>query len=233
MKATLDQLRVKRRGKVILGPISHTLNVEGVTIVLGPNGAGKTTLLKVLHGVERLSTGAVTWSVPDKEARRAQAYVFQSPIMLRRTVRQNLAYPLKLIKMPKPEIADRVEDWAQKIGLVDALDTSAPRLSGGEKQKLALGRALIRDPEVVFLDEPCANLDGRSMRDIETLLQTASAAGTRIVMTTHNLGQAKRLADDIVFLLDGQIHDSGQAAAFFTNPSSAEAKAFLAGDIIA
>ena len=135
--------------------------------------------------------------------------------------------------MPKPEIADRVEDWAQKIGLLDALDISAPRLSGGEKQKLALGRALIRDPEVVFLDEPCANLDGRSMRDIETLLQTASAAGTRIVMTTHNLGQAKRLADDIVFLLDGQIHDSGQAAAFFNNPSSAEATAFLAGDIIA
>ena len=148
-------------------------------------------------------------------------------------MRQNLAYPLKLIKMPKPEIADRVEDWAQKIGLVDALDTSAPRLSGGEKQKLALGRALIRDPEVVFLDEPCANLDGRSMRDIETLLQTASAAGTRIVMTTHNLGQAKRLADDIVFLLGGQIHDSDQAVAFFTNPSSAEATAFLAGDIIA
>ena len=233
MIATLDELRVKRRGKVILGPISHTLKVEGVTIVLGPNGAGKTTLLKVLHGVERLSTGAVTWSVPDEEARRAQAYVFQSPIMLRRTVRQNLAYPLKLIKMPKPEIADRVEDWAQKIGLLDALDNSAPRLSGGEKQKLALGRALIRDPEVVFLDEPCANLDGRSMRDIETLLQTASAAGTRIVMTTHNLGQAKRLADDIVFLLDVQIHDSGQAEAFLTNPSSAEAKAFLAGDIIA
>lgn len=233
MIATLDELRVKRRGKVILGPISHALKVEGVTIVLGPNGAGKTTLLKVLHGVERLSTGAVKWSVPDEEARRAQAYVFQSPIMLRRTVRQNLAYPLKLIKMPKPEIADRVEDWAQKIGLLDALDNSAPRLSGGEKQKLALGRALIRDPEVVFLDEPCANLDGRSMRDIETLLQTASAAGTRIVMTTHNLGQAKRLADDIVFLLDGQIHDSGQAATFFTNPSSAEAKAFLAGDIIA
>ncbi len=232
MKANLKDVRVKRRGKTILGPITCDLDPAGITIVLGPNGAGKTTFLKVLHGVERLSGGDVSWNVSDEQARRAQAYVFQSPIMLRRTVRQNLAYPLQLIATPKPQIATRVASWAAKTGLTDALDVSAPRLSGGEKQKLALGRALIRDPKVVFLDEPCANLDGRSTREIEALLMKATADGTHIIMTTHNLGQAKRLADNVIFLLDGQIHDRGPAPAFFAKPRSPQAQAFLEGDIV-
>jgi tungstate transport system ATP-binding protein len=232
MTARLEGVQVKRRGKTILGPITYDLQTDGITIVLGPNGAGKTTFLKVLHGVARLSDGQVTWSVPDEDARQSQAYVFQSPIMLRRTVRQNLAYPLQLIGMPKPEIARRVTDWAAKIGLTEALDRAAPRLSGGEKQKLALGRALIRDPKVVFLDEPCANLDGRSTREIEALLLTANRAGTRIIMSTHNLGQARRLAHDVIFLRGGQIHESGAADAFFAQPDTAEAGAFLQGDIV-
>jgi len=120
--------------------------------------------------------------------------VFQSPIMLRRSVRQNLAYPLQLLGMDKTSIAAKVADWARRIGLENALDRPAPRLSGGERQKLALGRALIRSPQVLFLDEPCANLDGRSTREIEALLQEAQTAGTRIIMTTHDLGQARRLA---------------------------------------
>jgi tungstate transport system ATP-binding protein len=132
---------VKRRGKVILGPVDLALNAPDITIILGPNGAGKTTLLRVLHGVERLSSGALTLSKPDAQARQEQAYVFQSPIMLRRTVRANLAYPLELIGTAKPVIAQRVETWAERIGLADALDRHAPRLSGGEKQKLALARA--------------------------------------------------------------------------------------------
>ncbi|PUB11504.1 ATP-binding cassette domain-containing protein [Yoonia sediminilitoris] len=232
MIATLTDATVKRRGKTILGPINFELAPAGITIVLGPNGAGKTTLLKVLHGVERLSSGRIQWSVPDAEARQSQAYVFQSPIMLRRTVGQNLAYPLKLVKAPKADIARRVAAWADKTGLADAIDRPATRLSGGEKQKLALGRALIRKPAVLFLDEPCANLDGRSTREIEALLAKAHADGTRIIMTTHDLGQARRLAQDVIFLLKGQYHDHGQAAAFFSKPRTAEAKSFLQGDIV-
>lgn len=232
MTATLKDVVVKRRGKAILGPVSFGLAASGFTIVLGPNGAGKTTLLKVLHGVERLSAGHLQWSVPDAEARQSQAYVFQSPVMLRRTVRQNLAYPLKLTGTPKDEIARRVMEWAAKTGLSDAIDRPAPRLSGGEKQKLALGRALIRKPKVLFLDEPCANLDGRSTREIEALLSAAHQNGTRIIMTTHDLGQAKRLAQDVIFLLNGQYHDHGQADAFFSTPQTSEAKSFLEGDIV-
>lgn len=232
LSVNLSGVRVKRRGKTILGPINLDLATDGFTIVLGPNGAGKTTLLKVLHGVERISEGSVTWSIPDEQARQAQAYVFQHPIMLRRSVRQNLAYPLQLLGVPKPDIAEKVEEWAERIGLHDALDRAAPRLSGGEKQKLALGRALIRNPKVLFLDEPCANLDGRSTREIETLLLHSQQEGTRIVMTTHNLGQARRLASDVLFLLNGKLHEQGPAVDVFASPYQPETNAFFNGDIV-
>tara|TARA_B100000768_G_scaffold47511_1_gene46352 strand:- start:13405 stop:14118 length:714 start_codon:yes stop_codon:yes gene_type:complete len=228
----LNSILVKRRGKTVLGPIDLDLKVDGFTILLGPNGSGKTTFLRILHGVERASSGVMQWSMPNEQAHQAQAYVFQSPIMLRRSVWQNLAYPLQLIGMDKDEISSRVSEWAQKIGLQDALEFPAPRLSGGEKQKLALGRALIRMPDVLFLDEPCANLDGRSTREIEDLLHDATQVGTRIIMTTHDLGQARRLADSVLFLLNGTLHEKGPASIFFAMPRTIEAKAFLNGDII-
>jgi len=230
--ATLKDVNVKRRSKTILGTINHDLESAGFTIVLGPNGAGKTTLLNVLHGVERLSNGSVNWASRDHAAREEQAFVFQRPIMLRRTVRQNLAYPLQLLGRDKRHIAASVVDWAQRAGLTSVLDHPAPRLSGGEKQKLALARALIRQPKVLFLDEPCANLDGRSTREIETVLREVSAAGTSVIMTTHNLGQARRLASDVVFLLNGQIHETNLAQDIFNAPKSPEAKAFFKGDIV-
>jgi tungstate transport system ATP-binding protein len=232
MSVRLSEVVVKRRSKTVLGPVNLDLEGDGFTIVLGPNGAGKTTLLKVLHGVERVSGGSVQWSVPDMEAREAQAYVFQRPIMLRRSVRQNLAFPLELLGYGKAEISERVGDWAESIGLTGVLDEPAPRLSGGEQQKLALGRALIRKPKVLFLDEPCANLDGRSTREIEELLRNATQVGTRIIMTTHNLGQARRLAGDVLFLLNGKVHEHGDATEFFTTPQTPQAKAFIQGDIV-
>ena len=232
MTATLKDAVVRRRGKAILGPVTCELASEGFTIVLGPNGAGKTTLLKVLHGVERLTDGHVDWSVPAAEARSAQSYVFQSPIMLRRSVRQNLAYPLELLGTPKAEIAVEIAHWAQRIGLLDALDRPATRLSGGEKQKLALGRALIRKPKVLFLDEPCANLDGSATREIEAILQDAHRAGTRIIMTTHDLGQSRRLANDVMFLLKGRLHVQAPRDTFFDAPATPETRAFLNGDIV-
>jgi len=104
----LNSILVKRRGKTVLGPIDLDLKVDGFTILLGPNGSGKTTFLRILHGVERASSGVMQWSMPNEQAHQAQAYVFQSPIMLRRSVRQNLAYPLQLIGMDKDEISSRV-----------------------------------------------------------------------------------------------------------------------------
>ena len=229
---TLENVSVRRRGKRLIGPVDHTLGCDGLTIICGPNGSGKTTLLRVMHGVERLSEGAVRWSVPDEEAQHHQAYVFQTPIMLRRPVADNLRYPLQLLRRPRAEIDAAVALWAERIGLEDRLKLQATRLSGGEKQRLALARALIRDPQVLFLDEPCANLDGASTRAIETLLQAALDAGTRIVMTTHDLGQARRLAHDAVFMLHGQVHETSTAPAFFETPQTEALRAFLRGDIV-
>ena len=228
----VSEASVHRRGKRLIGPISFELPEQGFTIILGPNGSGKTTLLRIMHGVERLSSGAVNWAVDDEDARHHQAYVFQTPIMLRRTVRENLNYPLRLVGVPRAEADQRVAEWVARIGLQEAAGLQATRLSGGEKQKLALARALIRKPQVLFLDEPCANLDGASTRDIETLLNAARLEGTRLIMTTHDIGQARRLASDVIFMLHGKLHESGPSPKVFDAPRTQELQAFYRGDIV-
>jgi tungstate transport system ATP-binding protein len=228
----VESAEVRRGGRRILGPVDLVLENDGITVILGPNGAGKTTLLRALHGLERLTAGRVHCGLSEKDARKRQAYVFQTPIMLRRSVRRNLAYPLELAGATRLEICQKAEHWAERINLTEYLDIPAPRLSGGEKQKLALARALIRKPELLFLDEPCANLDGRSTREIEDLLGEALAGGTRIVMTTHDLGQARRLASDAIFLLAGRLHEAGPANSFFSAPKMQETRAFFRGEII-
>lgn len=223
---------VRRRGKVLVGPVDLTLGPAGTTMVIGPNGAGKTTLLKMLHGIVRMQGGSLNWACPLDEAQQRQAFVFQTPVMLRRTVRDNIAYPLRLLKVPRAEARARAEDWAARVGLGNAVMRPAHLLSGGERQKLALARALIRAPEVLFLDEPCASLDGRATREIEEILLDTAAKGTRIIMSTHNMGQAQRLGSEVIFVLGGRIHEFNLARDFFTGPQTEQARAFLRGDIV-
>ncbi len=226
---SLSKVLVRRRGRVVIGPTDLVLQPQGPTIIVGPNGSGKTTLLRVMHGIERISEGSVTWR-EDDPARHA--FVFQSPIVMRRSVAENLAYPLRLIGTPKAAIRDAVTHWLDRIGLTDVRQNPAMRLSGGERQKLAIARALIRKPQVLFLDEPCANLDGHATREIEALLKETTASGTRLVMATHDMGQARRLARDLVFMLDGKVHETGVAQEIFARPATQELSAFLRGDIV-
>jgi len=226
------QAVVRRQGKVLVGPVDLTLQAQGVTIVIGPNGAGKTSLLKMLHGIARLNRGSLNWACPMSEAQTRQAFVFQAPVMMRRSVTDNIAYPLQLIGVARAEARRRAEDWAEKVGLSHTLKQQATMLSGGERQKLALARALIRDPQVLFLDEPCASLDGRATREIEEILTRAAAGGTRLIMSTHNMGQAQRLADEVIFVLHGKIHEFAPAEQFFAGAETKQGRAFLKGDIV-
>ena len=224
--------QTRRRGKTLVGPVSLRLEGAGATVIIGPNGSGKTSLLSMLHGTARLHHGSLEWQVPTDDARAVQSFVFQRPVLLRRSVIDNIAYPLVIRGLAKSDARAQARDWALKVGLADVSNRGASSLSGGEQQKLALARAFITAPKVVFLDEPCASLDGRATAEIETILKDQKALGTQLVMSTHDMGQARRLADEIVFLRAGQVHETGPAQAFFAAPKTEAARAFLQGDIV-
>ncbi|MDH3738747.1 MAG: ATP-binding cassette domain-containing protein [Alphaproteobacteria bacterium] len=229
---TLKGAEVFGGGRRVLGPVDHSVCGGGATVLLGPNGAGKTTFLKSCHGIVRLSVGSSEWAVPTGEANLRQAYVFQTPILLRRTVLDNVSYPLMVRGASRRAARNTASRHLADVGLEELADQRASVLSGGEKQKLSIARALVTDPEVLFLDEPTASLDGRSTREIEAILLAARDRGKKLLMATHDLGQARRIGSEILFLLNGKIHETGPADKFFAGPATAEASAFLKGDIV-
>ena len=200
------------------------------TIILGPNGAGKSVLMRLCHGLFAPTSGSITWRGA-ANGRRRQAMVFQRPVMLRRSALANVVYALKLAGVSPRERELRARDVIDAVGLASVLDRPARVLSGGEQQRLALARAWALGPEVLFLDEPTANLDPGATRDVETLIGQIRAGGTKIVMTTHNLGQAKRLGDEILFLSQGRLVEQTPVDQFFAKPASAEAEAFIRGEL--
>ncbi len=214
----------------ILADISLTIAPGAPTIILGPNGAGKSVLLRLLHGLLPPTEGTIGWGGADPAQR--QAMVFQRPVLLRRSALANVLYPLRLAGVPAGERAARATQALDLVGLAALADRPARRLSGGEQQRLALARAAATRPELLFLDEPCASLDPGATRAVEEIVATLAARGTKIVMTTHDLGQARRLAGDVVFLHAGRLLEHTPAAAFFAGPSSPEAAAFLRGDLL-
>ncbi len=228
----IEGISLHRGGRRILGPVSWRLDGHGITILMGPNGSGKTSLLRAIHGLERVREGHLHWAAPEDIVRRGQTFVFQTPILMRRSVCDCIAYPLRLDGVARAEARARAAEIGARVGLSGLLQQPAETLSGGEKQKLALARAMIRAPQLLLLDEPCASLDPRATAAIETVLRGAAAAGTRIVMSTHDAGQARRLADDILFLHDGRLTDAAPARAFFDGPRSPEATAHMEGVLL-
>lgn len=228
----LKDVSVAKRGKMLIGPIDLEIGMEGVTTILGPNGSGKTTLLRLMNGLERPHKGSLEWHISMQDARKKQAFVFQTPIVLRRSTLDNIIYPLQLQNVPKDEATKVALKGLEKVNLIEVQNLNAGFLSGGEKQKLAIARALVTNPDIMFLDEPTANLDGASTREIEAIIKDAALRGVRIVMTTHDIGQGKRLADDVIFLYQGKLHEHGLANVFFEQPKTQEAISFLAGEIV-
>jgi tungstate transport system ATP-binding protein len=220
------------RGRTILDRVSLRIERGARAVVLGPNGAGKSVLMRVMHGLIAPTSGEVRWSSPETPGGpRRQAMVFQRPVMFRRSALGNLRFALALAGVAASERDRRAREALDRVGLASIAQQPARVLSGGEQQRLALARAWMLAPEVLFLDEPTANLDPGSTREIERLVAAIHATGTTIVMVTHNLGQAQRLADEILFLHGGRLAERASAAGFFRQPATAEAAAYLEGEL--
>jgi tungstate transport system ATP-binding protein len=227
-------LRYAAGGKQILDDVSFEIGAAARTIVLGPNGAGKSVLLKLCHGLLRPNGGEIRWAggAPE-ETRRRQGMVFQRPVMLRRSVAGNLLHALSVRGVPRARRAGLVDEALQAAGLADIARQSARTLSGGEQQRLAIARAWVLKPDVLLLDEPTANLDPEATRIIEDLILGFDAAGTRVLMTTHDIGQARRLANEVLFLHRGRLLEHSPAGRFFTAPRDPAAARFIGGGLLA
>jgi tungstate transport system ATP-binding protein len=228
----LDSVSVKAGDVTILDRISLTLNPDGPTMLVGPNGSGKSTLIRLGMGLVAPSSGHITWGGSTGTDGKRRAMVFQRPVMLRRTAAANVAYALAAAGMARRNRSAEALDLLDQVGLAALAERPARRLSGGEQQRLALARALARDPEVLFLDEPTASLDPAATKAVEDIVRAVAASGVKIVMATHDLGQARRLASDIVFLVRGKLREHAPAEQFFTSPQTPEAATFLRGDLV-
>jgi tungstate transport system ATP-binding protein len=231
MPMDVSGLTYEVEGKRLVDGIDLALEDGSLTVVMGPNGAGKSLLLRLLHGLIAPSSGAIRWGGAPMSAaiRKRQAMVFQRPVLLRRSVAANVDFALKL---NGGAAAGRCDELLSLVGLIERRRQPARLLSGGEQQRLALARALATSPEVLLLDEPTASLDPASVAMIEDIARQARAGGTKIIFVTHDVSQARRLAEEVVFLDRGRLAEHASAADFFSNPVTAAAQAYLEGRIV-
>lgn len=224
-------LVVTRGGRRLIDGLDLDIRPGSLTMVMGPNGAGKSLLLRLLHGLITPCAGHMQWGGSDDctAAVRRQAMVFQRPVLLRRSVGDNIGFVLRL---RGEDSAERRAEILAHVGLLDRIKQPARLLSGGEQQRLALARALTTEPDILFLDEPTASLDPASVLVIEEIVTAAHRRGTKIVFVTHDIGQARRLADDVVFLHRGRAIEHTPADQFFAAPATNAAGAFLQGRIV-
>ncbi len=232
LPVTLVEVSILARGVTILDRVGLSLDTGLPTILIGPNGSGKTTLLRVAMGLLPPSRGRVTWGGREHVAPDRRAILFQRPAMLRRSAAGNIRYALATAGVPRAERAARAYALLAEVGLTGLEQRPARRLSGGEQQRLALARALALDPAVLFLDEPTASLDPAATKAIEDIVRGVTARGVKVVMSTHDLGQARRLAGDVVFLHRGRLIEHSPTDNFFAAPRSEEARKFIAGELL-
>ncbi len=204
---TIEDVSLRSGSVTILESVSLVLAPGAPTVLIGPNGSGKSSILRLATGLLSPTLGRVTWGGRVTTGGDRCAIVFQRPVI-------------------------RIAALLDLVGLAALGARPARRLSGGEQQRLALARALARDPEILFLDEPTANLDPAATKAVEDIIAQVAAAGVKIALATHDLGEARRLAGEVVFMLRGRVRESAPAAAFFAGPATQEAQAFLKGDLV-
>jgi tungstate transport system ATP-binding protein len=230
---SLERVCYEIGGRRLIDDLSCTLAAGSRSVILGPNGAGKSITLRLCHGLLRPTSGSVRWLGPAaSRAAERQAMVFQRPVMLRRSVAANVAYALAVRGVARRRRGGPVAQALARVNLEEAADRPARALSHGEQQRVAIARAWVLEPEVLFLDEPTANLDPEGTRTVEEAVEAVHRSGTKIIMTTHDLGQARRLADEVLFLHRGRLVEHAAAEDFFAAPKSREAAAYLKGELL-
>jgi tungstate transport system ATP-binding protein len=227
-----DGVSLGVRDVLILDRVSLMLAPGAPTVLIGPNGSGKTTLLRLAMGLIAPTNGRITWAGRDDLPPERRAIVFQRPAMLRRSAAGNVRYALAAANVPRGERHQRILDLLALVGLSGFERRPARRLSGGEQQRLALARALARDPDVLFLDEPSASLDPAATKAIEDIVRDIAARGVKVVMSTHDLSQARRIAGEIAFMHRGRLIENAPAAEFFNAPRTEEARRFVSGELL-
>ncbi len=240
MKAAASILPIELRSVCFDAPrhrlikeLSFRLEAGPRTIIIGPNGAGKSLLLRLCHGLLKPSSGEIVWhGAANGDPRRFQAMVFQRPVMLRRSVAANIDFALSLRKIARAERRHAIDEALERTGLSRFAKAPARVLSYGEQQRLAMARSWALKPQVLFLDEPSANLDPAATHVIEEVIDAMNRAGTKIIMTTHDLGQARRLADEVMFIHRGRLLEHAPADRFFSGPKNDLAQAFLRGELL-
>lgn len=223
-------LRFAPDGRAVLNGLDLKLSGEGISVILGPNGAGKTLLLRLLAGLLPADAGRFDWGGAGQPSGRL-AMVFQQPMLLRLSVFTNVEFALRPQAMPAAERQARANEVLARVGLAHRARDCARLLSGGERQRLALARAWAMRPRLLLLDEPTASLDPSATEAVERIIREIRTEGAKVLMTTHNLGQATRLADDIIFLAEGRVQEHESAPRFFARPQSPAARAFMQGEL--
>jgi tungstate transport system ATP-binding protein len=229
-----EALVVERAGRRILDGVDIDIDGRGTLVLMGPNGAGKSLLTRVLAGLVRPTAGRVSWGgvAPDRARAAKIGFVFQRPVLLRRSALANVTYALTVTGVPRTERPERALAALTRARIAHLAETPARVLSGGEQQLLSIARALATEPEILILDEPTSNLDPAATVAIETLVGEVRSTGVGVVLITHDLGQARRLADEVAFLHHGKLVERTPREQFLLQPRSPQAQAFMRGEIV-
>jgi tungstate transport system ATP-binding protein len=228
----LDDTAYEVDETMLLGPIDLSYGKAGITAILGANGAGKSLFLGLCQGMIRPTSGSISWDgTPAHLARSRRGIVFQTPTIMRRSVFDNVAFALRATRGPNRDMRKQVTSVLERVNLAGKAHVPAAALSGGESQRMALARAIVNRPDVLLLDEPSSNLDPASTRQLEQIVRSVADEGVTVFLATHDIGQAKRLARDILFMDKGRFTDVAGAADFFAGPTSEPADKYLKGEL--
>lgn len=232
MPIRLEGIHLAFAKRAIFSNVNLEIAAQGITAIMGPNGAGKSLILRLLAGLIDPGQGRVLYNGKPEVPHGQIGFVFQRPVLLRRSVHDNVMHALAIAGVARAHRPFRTQGLLELGGMEHLAKSPARKLSGGEQQRLTLLRALACNPGLLLLDEPSASLDPQATALIENIVLRASQCGVKVIIVTHDQGQAARVADEVAFVHKGQILDIENTESFLKNPQSRLAKAYLAGELL-